>query len=116
MIRRPPRSTLFPYTTLFRSFHLLGTAHTPPGKGALRAALLRPAPAGEIPARQEAVAELAGELELRQRLELAVRPFERVPPECEKFLRWAEGEPWLLARPWLILIARALPGLTPLPA
>src|SRR2546425_7543746 len=24
MIRRPPRSTLFPYTTLFRSFILLG--------------------------------------------------------------------------------------------
>src|SRR5690554_7397472 len=24
MIRRPPRSTLFPYTTLFRSFELLG--------------------------------------------------------------------------------------------
>src|SRR3712207_7619037 len=23
MIRRPPRSTLFPYTTLFRSFHAL---------------------------------------------------------------------------------------------
>src|SRR2546427_10159282 len=29
MIRRPPRSTLFPYTTLFRSFvfHELGVAH-----------------------------------------------------------------------------------------
>src|SRR2546422_10083966 len=27
MIRRPPRSTLFPYTTLFRS--LRGSAHTP---------------------------------------------------------------------------------------
>src|SRR3989441_5082986 len=26
MIRRPPRSTLFPYTTLFRSFFFLGTA------------------------------------------------------------------------------------------
>src|SRR2546430_15410169 len=26
MIRRPPRSTLFPYTTLFRSFGLGGTA------------------------------------------------------------------------------------------
>src|SRR5258706_6436403 len=25
MIRRPPRSTLFPYTTLFRSLHLLST-------------------------------------------------------------------------------------------
>src|SRR2546423_11539236 len=24
MIRRPPRSTLFPYTTLFRSAHLFG--------------------------------------------------------------------------------------------
>src|SRR2546422_8631270 len=24
MIRRPPRSTLFPYTTLFRSLHILG--------------------------------------------------------------------------------------------
>src|SRR5687768_17847266 len=24
MIRRPPRSTLFPYTTLFRSDHLIG--------------------------------------------------------------------------------------------
>src|SRR5256885_8563813 len=26
MIRRPPRSTLFPYTTLFRSVPVLGTA------------------------------------------------------------------------------------------
>src|SRR3712207_8570446 len=31
MIRRPPRSTLFPYTTLFRSFHYFptGTSRTP---------------------------------------------------------------------------------------
>src|SRR3989442_10665917 len=28
MIRRPPRSTLFPYTTLFRSVHLLCQAPT----------------------------------------------------------------------------------------
>src|SRR5687767_15705021 len=27
MIRRPPRSTLFPYTTLFRSWHESLTAH-----------------------------------------------------------------------------------------
>src|SRR5258706_12027519 len=27
MIRRPPRSTLFPYTTLFRSFHPLSGRH-----------------------------------------------------------------------------------------
>src|SRR5271163_316628 len=27
MIRRPPRSTLFPYTTLFRSLHVLAVLH-----------------------------------------------------------------------------------------
>src|SRR3712207_8730911 len=32
MIRRPPRSTLFPYTTLFRSRHVLGHG-APPGAG-----------------------------------------------------------------------------------
>src|SRR2546429_984982 len=29
MIRRPPRSTLFPYTTLFRSRELVGFCHLP---------------------------------------------------------------------------------------
>src|SRR2546425_3776155 len=31
MIRRPPRSTLFPYTTLFRSHELGGRAQPPEG-------------------------------------------------------------------------------------
>src|SRR3712207_9003068 len=30
MIRRPPRSTLFPYTTLFRSWVSLGSTSSPP--------------------------------------------------------------------------------------
>src|SRR5437870_7508717 len=29
MIRRPPRSTLFPYTTLFRSYHVGATVQQP---------------------------------------------------------------------------------------
>src|SRR2546422_4872478 len=33
MIRRPPRSTLFPYTTLFRSLAVL---QAPPARGTLR--------------------------------------------------------------------------------
>src|SRR5258707_11809731 len=33
MIRRPPRSTLFPYTTLFRSPAACGTAPCRPGPG-----------------------------------------------------------------------------------
>src|SRR6266704_4119709 len=34
MIRRPPRSTLFPYTTLFRSFapHALSLGHAAPAR------------------------------------------------------------------------------------
>src|SRR3712207_8507923 len=35
MIRRPPRSTLFPYTTLFRSLARLGAARFEPGDSAL---------------------------------------------------------------------------------
>src|SRR3712207_8228852 len=33
MIRRPPRSTLFPYTTLFRSRQLHRALLAPPGRG-----------------------------------------------------------------------------------
>src|SRR2546427_6846464 len=33
MIRRPPRSTLFPYTTLFRSVHDLRSGLPRPGQG-----------------------------------------------------------------------------------
>src|SRR5256884_9918499 len=47
MIRRPPRSTLFPYTTLFRSrFRTHAEAGSPTGtkSGALRSLFSRPAP------------------------------------------------------------------------
>src|SRR2546422_1886451 len=33
MIRRPPRSTLFPYTTLFRSDLIIRTGENNPGSG-----------------------------------------------------------------------------------
>src|SRR5258708_39036113 len=37
MIRRPPRSTLFPYTTLFRSHpSVFDTTRVPPGRGAVK--------------------------------------------------------------------------------
>src|SRR5258708_12945677 len=37
MIRRPPRSTLFPYTTLFRSLHACGLFPVPAGARRTRA-------------------------------------------------------------------------------
>src|SRR2546427_9366527 len=36
MIRRPPRSTLFPYTTLFRSYHIEDASCIDPEAGAIR--------------------------------------------------------------------------------
>src|SRR3954452_12639963 len=87
---------------------LLGTAHTPPGKGLLAIWLLRPALPVEIARRQAAVAELAPEIDLRQQLEVGVRPMEKSAPDLEPFLDWAEDKPWLLDRPWLIWLARLL--------
>src|SRR2546425_6231763 len=46
MIRRPPRSTLFPYTTLFRSDGIIHNPNRPSGKGNARGAPL-PTPSGE---------------------------------------------------------------------
>lgn len=93
-------------------FQLLGTVHTPTGKTELADWLLEPAPPPEIVRRQEAVAELAPELDLRQQLEARTRPMEKHPPDVEKFLSWAEDRPWLLARPWLVWLTRILPVLT----
>src|SRR5215203_4560299 len=93
--------------------HLLGTVHTPPGKAAFSSWLLHPAPPEEIVRRQEAVAELAPEIDLRQQLEVSARPMEGGRLDIEPFLRWAEGEPWLLRRPALIWLFRLLAVLTP---
>src|SRR3712207_8112147 len=84
MIRRPPRSTLFPYTTLFRSppcsFEVNGAASPPhcfrgdllPPAPALQAAWPGPspvpAPEGGAQFRQERSEEHTSELQSRQYL------------------------------------------------
>ncbi|HEY6322812.1 MAG TPA: hypothetical protein VJA16_14775 [Thermoanaerobaculia bacterium] len=98
-------------------FHLLGTAHTPAAKALLRDWLEGEAAPAEVRARQAAVVELAELLDFRQLLELTVRGMEAGggqagPPDVEPFLRWAEGDPWLLARPTLLWAARAAAALT----
>ncbi|HYU33178.1 MAG TPA: DNA mismatch repair protein MutS [Thermoanaerobaculia bacterium] len=91
---------------------LLGTAHTPAGRLRLAGWLLRPALPDEIALRQAAVRELAPDVEFRQQLEVRTRPMESAPPDVEPFLRWAEAEPWLLARPGLVWLTRVLPPVT----
>jgi len=93
-------------------FQLLGTAHTPAGKATLAGWLLRPAATEEIVRRQEAIAELAPEVDFRQQIEVRTRALEKKPPDTERFLEWAEGETWLLAHPVLVWLTRLLPVVT----
>src|SRR5256885_12142390 len=59
MIRRPPRSTLFPYTTLFRSDGLL----EPGAQVELRAVAEEPRRLGDVGAREQRSEEHTSELQ-----------------------------------------------------
>src|SRR2546422_5327433 len=101
MIRRPPRSTLFPYTTLFRSngtgtrgaFPALtclgGDGTTPPGdeRGRRPAAVRRQRPAGGRS--EEHTSELQSRLHLVCRLLLEKKKKKRRHQPCEEiYSRW----------------------------
>src|SRR3712207_6917518 len=68
MIRRPPRSTLFPYTTLFRSPRRVRLGRSVPSTGDVRPAALR-ASRRRAPARRPPVRDGLG-----RRLRCLVRP------------------------------------------
>src|SRR3712207_7557366 len=72
MIRRPPRSTLFPYTTLFRSRPLLGPLGVLPAH-----------PLDEPPVRGEEEPAAAGALEHRRPLEQLRQPAEQLPADLD---------------------------------
>lgn len=86
--------------------HLLGTPRTPVGLATLQRWLLAPAPPPTVRERQAAVAELAPQIELRDRLALAALRAEGQERSYLDFTAWAAGEPWLLRRPILRWIAR----------
>src|SRR2546430_9251448 len=81
MIRRPPRSTLFPYTTLFRSIHERGIRDrdhvVPVGVAGEQLRLLRLQPVAELSIRRVA----------RRVAELGVVIVERLLPEIEPLRR-----------------------------
>lgn len=94
-------------------FRLLTTPTVPPGHATIRDWLLAPAAPEEIRRRQEAVAELAPQVDLRQTLEAAGRLLDSPDPESiGAFLDWAEEEPWLPEHRGVVLGARILPLLT----
>lgn len=94
-------------------FRLLGTVTTPPGAATLRQWLLAPAPPEEIRRRQEAVDELAPQIDLRQALEAEGESLASPSTEAvEDFLDWAEEEPWLPSRRLLRAGAWLIPAAT----
>lgn len=92
--------------------HLLGTANTPGGQAVLRDWLLQPAAADVILQRQEAVAELASMLDLRDEIAVQGKRIGEQQPSPEPFLRWAESANWLTPRTGLVWLTRVLPLVT----
>ncbi|HLJ80402.1 MAG TPA: hypothetical protein VKT52_02875, partial [Ktedonobacterales bacterium] len=88
--------------------HLLNTATTPAGQAVLERWLLGPAETDTVRQRQAAAAELAPNVDFRDELTLFGRLSGMTQPAYERFLAWAEQEPWLIKRPALIWICRAL--------
>jgi hypothetical protein len=87
--------------------HLLDTTTTPVGAATLAGWLLAPAEPPVVARRQEAVAEVAPMLDLRQELQLLGRLRAAVDPDPEPFLRWAEGGP---PRGWRAMLLWAWVG------
>ncbi len=95
-------------------FHLIGTTGTPQGRHTLGSWLIAPPAnvAGEVPARQAAVVELARELDLRQELELAAADLNAAGSTAsDPFLSWAASEAFLLRRLSLVWVTRLIPVL-----
>src|SRR3712207_7281106 len=91
MIRRPPRSTLFPYTTLFRSAVLRVVPERERGiAGELR---LRPAPGASVNDRRHGNGD-----PLLTRLELAARGFAGAQPRSEEHTSELQSRQYLVCR------------------
>jgi hypothetical protein len=114
-VRRPPDEPLTDTTAADLDLlghaslqHLLNTPTTPVGLTTLQSWLLVPASSAAARMRQQGAIELAPRIELREELGLRGRAIGGEQPNYERFLTWADGPPWLAARPWLIWLARAL--------
>ncbi|MEJ2503963.1 MAG: hypothetical protein P8177_11740, partial [Gemmatimonadota bacterium] len=91
----------------------LATTGTGMGRQRLHRWLLEPTPADAARRRQASVQELVPRLDYRQRLQVAGRlAGDPDPKALGAFADWAEAEPWLLRRPWLVWLTRIIPAAT----
>lgn len=90
--------------------HLAGVCGTAPGRSTLWSWLLAPADPETIALRQEAVREMAGAFDFRDRIVAEARLTNSDSmEEMEDFLRWCESPGWLSGRTWLRSAAVLLP-------
>jgi MutS domain V len=99
---------LFGSASLFR---LCCVATTGGGRTCLARWLLTPADVGNVLSRQQCVAELAAQLDLRQELTWRGQSLHgsKELADAEPLVRWAEGPAWLARRSWLSWYARLSP-------
>ncbi|MBC3541985.1 DNA mismatch repair protein MutS [Rufibacter sediminis] len=94
-------------------FQLLNRAVTRLGQQRLAEWLKAPAPAAEIIARQEAVAELVPDLEWRQNLEARAMHHHRKTQQLpQPFLLWLKSPNFFAGKGWLVVLTFLLPLLT----
>jgi hypothetical protein len=98
---------LFGHASLFT---LLWGGGTDMGRRRLADWLLAPAGPEVVRSRQRAIDELAGFLDLRQEMLAAAETGSLESHQTPRFLEWAEGPPWLSARPVALWGIRALTG------
>jgi hypothetical protein len=86
------------------------TTGTGVGRERLDTWLLEAAPRAEAARRQDAARELVDMLDFRQELMVSGRlAGDPDRATLDAFLDWAEAEPWLLRRPWLLWLSRLVP-------
>lgn len=85
--------------------HRIGTPVTKYGWDALYRALLGGSSPAGIPARQEAIGDLAAAIDLPQTVEAAGLRTDEALPDPEALVRWAASAPWLHARLWLRVLS-----------
>ncbi|MFN8467758.1 MAG: hypothetical protein U0X20_19515 [Caldilineaceae bacterium] len=89
--------------------HLLNTPATPVGQAAICSWLLQPALPSTANTRQEAIRELAPEVDFREEVGARGREVGPAQRHYERFAAWAESSPWLITQPLLLWAARLLP-------
>lgn len=90
-------------------FQLLNRADTSAGQSLLRDWLVTPAAPDQVTQRQQAVQELTPMLDLREEFNIQGSLLADCKSGPAEFIAWAESEPWLRKRRWLLWTARLLP-------